>query len=126
MFLGSSQQTQQNVSSEDDDQAEHEQGNGTGDTQTQGFFKINCLKFHLFVYLSVLSHIGFFFIAAIDENSFFIVRHPLRRLTGHLGAVMAVEWFNGGEQLVTASWDRLANVYDAERGEILNVLSGEL
>lgn len=55
-----------------------------------------------------------------------VVRQPLRRLTGHMGPVMAVEWFNGNEQLITASWDRMANIYDAERGEILNVLSGIL
>lgn len=52
------------------------------------------------------------------------VRQPLRRLTGHTNSVMAVEWFSNGERLITASWDRTANIYDAERGEIVNVLSG--
>ncbi|VDM40876.1 unnamed protein product [Toxocara canis] len=52
------------------------------------------------------------------------IRQPLRRLTGHTGVVIAVDWIAGGEQLITASWDRTANIYDAERGEILNVLSG--
>lgn len=47
-------------------------------------------------------------------------------MTGHANAVMAVEWFSGGEQLITASWDRTANIYDAERGEIVNTLSGLL
>lgn len=59
-----------------------------------------------------------------EVHALSIVRQPLRRLTGHVGAVMAVEWFNDGEQLITASWDRTANIYDAERGEIVNVLSG--
>uniref|UniRef100_A0A1I7WYQ8 WD repeat-containing protein 37 n=1 Tax=Heterorhabditis bacteriophora TaxID=37862 RepID=A0A1I7WYQ8_HETBA len=27
-------------------------------------------------------------------------------------------------QLITASWDRTANIYDVERGEVLNILSG--
>ncbi|VDN04976.1 unnamed protein product [Thelazia callipaeda] len=53
-----------------------------------------------------------------------VVRQPVQRLTGHIGPVLAVEWFNNGEQLITASWDRTANIYDAERGEIVNVLSG--
>uniref|UniRef100_F1L2F1 WD repeat-containing protein 37 n=1 Tax=Ascaris suum TaxID=6253 RepID=F1L2F1_ASCSU len=52
------------------------------------------------------------------------IRQPLCRLTGHTGVVIAVDWITGGEQLITASWDRTANIYDAERGEILNVLSG--
>uniref|UniRef100_A0A9J2PU96 WD_REPEATS_REGION domain-containing protein n=1 Tax=Ascaris lumbricoides TaxID=6252 RepID=A0A9J2PU96_ASCLU len=51
------------------------------------------------------------------------IRQPLCRLTGHTGVVIAVDWITGGEQLITASWDRTANIYDAERGEILNVLS---
>ncbi|EFO25027.1 WD-repeat protein 37 [Loa loa] len=83
------------ASSEDDELAEKEQTNGGNDMQGSG---------------------------EIHASS--IVRQPLRRLTGHANAVMAVEWFSGGEQLITASWDRTANIYDAERGEILNILSG--
>lgn len=55
-----------------------------------------------------------------------IVRQPLCRLTGHTGVVISVAWLAGGDQLITASWDRTANIYDAERGEILSVLSGDI
>lgn len=72
---------------------------------------------HLFVYSLTCLGIG-------EVHASSIVRQPLRRLTGHANAVMAVEWFNNGEQLITASWDRTANIYDAERGEIVNILSG--
>ncbi|VDP22638.1 unnamed protein product, partial [Onchocerca flexuosa] len=83
------------LSSEDDELAEKEQANGGNEMQGGG---------------------------EIHASS--IVRQPLRRLTGHANAVMAVEWFSAGEQLITASWDRTANIYDAERGEIVNILSG--
>uniref|UniRef100_A0A8R1Y2E5 WD repeat-containing protein 37 n=1 Tax=Onchocerca volvulus TaxID=6282 RepID=A0A8R1Y2E5_ONCVO len=83
------------LSSEDDELAEKEQTNGENEMQGGG-----------------------------EVHASNIVRQPLRRLTGHANAVMAVEWFSGGEQLITASWDRTANIYDAERGEIVNILSG--
>lgn len=86
---------QQNLSSEDDELVEKEQTNGGNEMQGAG--EVHALNF---------------------------VRQPLRRLTGHTGPVMAVEWFSGGEQLITASWDRTANIYDAEQGKIVNVLSG--
>uniref|UniRef100_A0A914RKR9 WD_REPEATS_REGION domain-containing protein n=1 Tax=Parascaris equorum TaxID=6256 RepID=A0A914RKR9_PAREQ len=63
-------------------------------------------------------------IAENEMSAVASIRQPLCRLTGHTGVVIAVEWIAGGEQLITASWDRTANIYDAERGEILNVLSG--
>ncbi|VDM08281.1 unnamed protein product [Wuchereria bancrofti] len=85
------------LSSEDDELAEKEQTSGGNDIQGEcgGEVHASC-----------------------------IVRQPLVRLTGHVNAVMAVEWFSSGEQLITASWDRTANIYDAERGEIVNILSG--
>ncbi|KAH7716959.1 WD-repeat protein 37 [Aphelenchoides avenae] len=52
------------------------------------------------------------------------LRQPLLRFTGHTDVIVASEWLVGGEQLMTASWDRTANIYDAESGKILNVLSG--
>ncbi|VDD96351.1 unnamed protein product [Enterobius vermicularis] len=53
-----------------------------------------------------------------------VIRQPVCSLTGHTNVVIAVDWICNGEQLLTASWDRNANVYDVEREEILNVLSG--
>ncbi|RCN51548.1 WD domain, G-beta repeat protein [Ancylostoma caninum] len=52
------------------------------------------------------------------------VKNTLMRLTGHTGVVIGCEWLAGGSQLITASWDRTANIYDVERGEVLNILSG--
>lgn len=52
------------------------------------------------------------------------VRTPQMQLTGHTGVVICAEWLCGGDQVITASWDRTANIYDAEKGEILNILSG--
>lgn len=73
--------------------------------------------YHLLIYFLICSGGG-------EVHASCIVRQPLVRLTGHANAVMAVEWFSSGEQLITASWDRTANIYDAERGEIVNILSG--
>ncbi|VDK45418.1 unnamed protein product, partial [Cylicostephanus goldi] len=52
------------------------------------------------------------------------IKSPLMRLTGHTGVVIGCDWLAGGSQLCTASWDRTANIYDVERGEVLNILSG--
>ncbi|KAK0182928.1 hypothetical protein PV327_001013 [Microctonus hyperodae] len=52
------------------------------------------------------------------------LRTPVRELLGHTGVIMAADWLSGGEQLVTASWDRTANLYDAETGEIIHTLCG--
>jgi len=46
------------------------------------------------------------------------LRTPIRELLGHTNVVMAADWLSGAEQLVTASWDRTANLYDTETGEI--------
>ncbi|KAG7200105.1 hypothetical protein KM043_000550 [Ampulex compressa] len=52
------------------------------------------------------------------------LRTPIRELVGHTGVVMAADWLPGAEQLVTASWDRTANLYDMETGEIIHTLCG--
>ncbi|OUC48922.1 putative WD domain, G-beta repeat protein, partial [Trichinella nativa] len=52
------------------------------------------------------------------------IRQPLLKLTGHSCPVIAADWTANDNQIVTASWDRTANVFDAERGEIVNILSG--
>ena len=51
-------------------------------------------------------------------------RQPLLELLGHTGAVIAADWLVGGTQVVSASWDRMANVYDAETGALVNSLTG--
>lgn len=53
-----------------------------------------------------------------------IVHAPMCVLTGHGGVVIAADWLAGGEQVITASWDRCANLYDASTGELLHSLLG--
>ncbi|XP_043273698.1 WD repeat-containing protein 37 [Venturia canescens] len=52
------------------------------------------------------------------------LRTPVRELIGHSGVVVSADWLPGAEQLVTASWDRTANLYDAETGEVIHTLCG--
>lgn len=52
------------------------------------------------------------------------LRTPVCELLGHTNVVIAAEWLAGAEQLVTASWDRTANLYDAETGDIIHTLCG--
>jgi len=52
------------------------------------------------------------------------VRQPLLELLGHSGAVIAADWLVSGTQVVSASWDRTANIYDAETGAVVNSLTG--
>ena len=55
-----------------------------------------------------------------------ILRTPIAELTGHCGVVAAADWLPGGEQVVTASWDRTAALYDVETGDLLQSLTGIL
>ncbi|XP_050693096.1 WD repeat-containing protein 37-like [Eriocheir sinensis] len=52
------------------------------------------------------------------------LRTPLRELTGHTSVVIAADWLPGGDQCITAAWDRTANLYDAHTGELLSQLIG--
>lgn len=53
------------------------------------------------------------------------LRTPVCEFTGHTGVVMAADWLPGGDQVITASWDRTASLYDVETREMLQSLSGE-
>lgn len=53
-----------------------------------------------------------------------ILRTPIAELTGHAGVVSAADWLPGGEQVVTASWDRTAALYDVETGDLIQSLTG--
>ncbi|KAK2143224.1 hypothetical protein LSH36_863g00028 [Paralvinella palmiformis] len=59
-----------------------------------------------------------------DKHEPTCIRHPNVELTGHSGVVIAADWLAGGSQVITASWDRTANLYDTETGEIVNTLTG--
>ena len=53
------------------------------------------------------------------------LRTPVRELLGHLAVVVAADWLLGAaEQIVTASWDRTANLYDTETGDVISTLCG--
>lgn len=52
------------------------------------------------------------------------LRTPVCELVGHTNAVIAADWIAGGEQAVTASWDRTANIWDVTTGELLHQLVG--
>ena len=59
-----------------------------------------------------------------DENEeCSVLRTPLRSLTGHHGVVIAADWLPGGEQAVTAGWDRLACIWDTQTGQLLHQVS---
>jgi len=45
-------------------------------------------------------------------------------LTGHQGVVVSADWLTGGEQVVTASWDRTASLYDVSTQTLLHSLAG--
>ncbi|KAJ8714004.1 hypothetical protein PYW08_007624 [Mythimna loreyi] len=53
-----------------------------------------------------------------------VLRTPLTELSSHQGVVVAADWLTGGDHVITASWDRTANLYDVETGECLQVLTG--
>ncbi|KAJ2953293.1 hypothetical protein O0L34_g877 [Tuta absoluta] len=53
-----------------------------------------------------------------------VLRTPLCELIGHMGVVVAADWLAGGDHVITASWDRTANLYDVETGECLQILTG--
>ncbi|GAB6022999.1 hypothetical protein CHUAL_007091 [Chamberlinius hualienensis] len=52
------------------------------------------------------------------------LRTPLIEFHGHTGVVIAADWLCAGDQVITASWDRTANLYDVQTGELLNNLPG--
>lgn len=52
------------------------------------------------------------------------MHQPLLKLVGHSDAVMAGDWLFGGDQIITVSWDRTANLFDAESGKVMTTLTG--
>ncbi|XP_014204165.1 WD repeat-containing protein 37 [Copidosoma floridanum] len=59
-----------------------------------------------------------------EEEATPTLRTPIKELLGHTGVVMAADWLFGADQIVTSSWDRTANLYDTETGEIIHTLCG--
>lgn len=54
------------------------------------------------------------------------VRVATTTLRSHQGVVIAADWLVGGKQVVTASWDRAANLYDVETSELVHSLTGRM
>ncbi|XP_061121254.1 WD repeat-containing protein 37 isoform X2 [Syngnathus typhle] len=52
------------------------------------------------------------------------VRVATATLKSHQGVVIAADWLVGGRQVVTASWDRAANLYEVETSELVHALTG--
>ncbi|CAG9821553.1 unnamed protein product [Phaedon cochleariae] len=59
-----------------------------------------------------------------ETNKISTLRTPFLELSGHTGAVSAAEWLAGADQVITASWDRLAVLHDVETGSIVTTLTG--
>lgn len=59
-----------------------------------------------------------------DSSQCSVLRTPLRSLQGHSGVVISGDWLPGGEQVLTAGWDRLACIWDANTGELIQQLGG--
>lgn len=56
-----------------------------------------------------------------------VLRTPLCEFTGpgsHASVVVAADWLPGGDQIITASWDRTAILWDVETKEPLQPLTG--
>ena len=58
-----------------------------------------------------------------DSGQASVLRTPLRSLAGHSGVVISGDWLVGGEQVLTAGWDRLACIWDVDTGELLQQLA---
>ena len=70
-------------------------------------------------------NISFFFVTfsifLLLNFSFFLL---LQLCFSHKGAVIAADWFTSGKQVVTASWDRSAKLWDVETAEQVHQLTG--
>jgi WD40 repeat protein len=52
----------------------------------------------------------------------YAVSMPLLILSGHQGVVSSADWLAGGEQVVTASWDRTAAIWDVTSQTMIHSL----
>lgn len=47
-------------------------------------------------------------------------------LSGHMDVIIAADWMAEGCQVITASWDRSAILFDADTGEQIITLTGRV
>ncbi|XP_077993464.1 WD repeat-containing protein 37-like [Glandiceps talaboti] len=62
--------------------------------------------------------------APVDNDNMTLIRTPQCVLEGHTGVIISADWMTDGRQIVTASWDRTANLYDVETCELIQALTG--
>jgi len=53
------------------------------------------------------------------------LRTPVLELKGHTSVVSSSDFMPAGDQIITASWDRTACLFDLETGDLLLSLGGE-
>lgn len=70
-----------------------------------------------------LNHLSGGGVGGISSSRSHVVRQPVMSLTGHQGVVIGCQWLDN-ELAVTASWDRVANLYNVETGALLQTLAG--
>ncbi|KAJ8035975.1 WD repeat-containing protein 37 [Holothuria leucospilota] len=59
-----------------------------------------------------------------DNENTICLKSAQCQLEGHTSVIISADWMAGGEQLITASWDRTANLYDVETTAIVHTLTG--
>lgn len=59
-----------------------------------------------------------------SASEFPTMQVPRVTLSGHLAVVIAADWLVEGRQVVTASWDLSANLYDVETSIVVQTLTG--
>ena len=53
-----------------------------------------------------------------------VIRQPMSELRGHMSPVIAADWMTDGSRVISASWDRTANLYNVETGDIIQTFVG--
>jgi WD40 repeat protein len=67
-----------------------------------------------------------FFIVVDDTHRALQIQQPNLKLVGHTDVVSFAQWLSSGDQIITASWDRTSNIFDAASGKIIKTLTGYL
>lgn len=60
----------------------------------------------------------------VEDERVDTLRTPVCELAGHASVVVAADWLPGGDQIITASWDRTAILWNVETKEPVQTLTG--
>lgn len=101
---------------------------------------VNCVRFHPKNDLLITAsgdggahvwRVNFDQIFSVSENEEkdspddgIMIKQPNLELTGHTSVVSSCDWMSTNDQCVTSSWDRTANLYDLNTGELVVQLIG--